>query len=337
MNYLLNVNRAQALAVATALLLLYAVISHIWAGWGLITVHAKAEPLSKVLATMQRQGHAKIQTDLPLDTPVTMDVNKVQLTDALETLSVVTEARWRLLYFIAGDKATLNTGETAWFGGQHPDGWKMLSFQMGGGMFNFGDPDAAPLDPRGDTWSPKTAAPAPVQTFLTEASQATNASFAFPVAWNPTVTRVPSSGTVTKVVPKLVSAAGGHEEQMFFLAKNERRGPRQDRGGGPVTGDFHPDFDLLAQRAQNEINRLPDDQRADAQAFFNSQEAFRKSLAGMTDDQRRQAFMQHMQDPQLQDQMAAQQDARDARSTHNQRMQRMQNYVNRKLTAMGKL
>src|SRR5580704_5294526 len=118
-------------------------------------------PLGKVIASMERQGHAKIQTDLPLDTAVTMKVDKVQLTDALETLSVVTISRWRLLYFAAGDNATLKKGETSWFTGQRPDGWQMVSFPMGG-MFSFtdSDEDEAPPDPRLDSWTPKTPGPA---------------------------------------------------------------------------------------------------------------------------------------------------------------------------------
>jgi len=288
---------------------------------------------------MERQGHAQIQTDLPSDTPVTMDVVKVHLTDALETLSVVTESRWRLLYFVAGDKSTLKTGELSWFSGQRPDGWKMVSFPMGGNMFALGDEESAPLDPREDVWSPKTAAPAAVQTFFTEAAQLTNAGFAFPEAWNPTVKSTPPSGNVNRVIPKLISAAGGREDQIFFLSKGARRGPRNaDRGDGPTMGgDFRPDFDLLAARTQAEINRLPADQRVDAQANFDTWQAFRKSLETMTDEQRRAAIQARMQDPQVQQQMADRMDARDSRMNHDQRIQHFQNYVNRKLTAQGKL
>jgi len=334
-NYL-SVNRTQLLAIATVLLLTFAIVYHIWAGWGLVTIHAKQEPLAKVIASMERQGHAKIETDIASDTPVTMDVVKVPVADALETLSTVTESRWRLLYFVAADKSAIKTAEISWFGGQRPDGWKMVSFPMGG-MIALTDDDPPVLDPRGDVWSPKTAAPAPVQTFFLEAAQATNASFAFPEAWNPTVKSSPASGTVVHVVPKLISAAGGSEDQLFFLSKSGRRGPRDGGGGGPTMGgDFRPDFDLISARMQAEINRLPDDQRGEAQTNFDTEQAFRKSLANLTDDERRAAFQQHMQDPQVQQQMAARMDSRDGRMSHQQRLQHYQNYVNRKLTAMGR-
>ena len=117
------------------------------------------------------------------------------MNEALETLATVTDSRWRLLYFVAGDKATLKGGESAWFSGQKPTDWKMISFPMG----KPGDPwTMAPTPPRPIpgpiSGIPKTAAPAPVQTFFAEAAQLTNAGFAFPADWNPTVTAAPAFG-----------------------------------------------------------------------------------------------------------------------------------------------
>ena len=189
-----RLNRTQWLAVTTVLLTVFFIIHHIWANWGLVTVHVKGQPLSVVIASISRQGHARIQTDMPGDTQVSMDVDKVPLTDALETLAVVTDSRWRLLYVAAGDKTALKTGEDAWFGGPLPDGWKMFYFPMRGNMM--ATADLPPLDPRGDAWDPKTAGPAPLQDFLTEAAQATNASFALPQNWNPTVSKAPASGPI---------------------------------------------------------------------------------------------------------------------------------------------
>ena len=332
-------NRTQLLAITVVVLLLFTIVYHVWAGWGLITIHAKAEPLGKVLASMERQGHANIQTDIAGDTPVTMDVVKVPLTDALETLSVVTESRWRLLFFVAGDKASIKNAELSWFGGQRPDGWKMAAFPMGGNMgAALGeDEDAPPPDPRGDIWTPTTAAPAPVQTFLTDAATLTNAGFAFPNDWNPTVKSTPRPGTVAHVIPKLVSAAGGHEDELFFLSKPARRGPRDANAGGGAIVDFRFGPEEMAAHVQAQINRLPEDERATAQANFNTQRAFWQSLRNMTDDERRQAMQQHMQDPQVQQQRADRIDSHDSRMSHDQRAQHMQNYVNRKLTAMGKM
>ena len=333
-----RLNRTQFLALATVFLVVFAVVHYIWANWGLVTIHAKGQPLGKVIASIERQGHARIGTDLPGDTLVTMDCVKVPLTDALETLSVTTESRWRLLYFVAADKPAIKAAEISWFSGQRPDGWKMLSFPMGNFIALTND-DAPPvLDPRGDLWNPRTAGPAAVQDFFKEAAQATNASFAFPEAWNPTVKSTPPSGTVERIVPKLVSSARGHLDQLFFLSKSGRGGgPRPDRGGGDNPGFAAIDFDLVAARTQAQINRLPDEVRTDAQARFDAEQAFRKSLANMSADERRQAFQQRMQDPQVQQQMLDRMDSQTSRMNHDQKMQRIQNFVNRKLTAMGKV
>jgi len=337
------VNRSQVLVIATVLLLLFAIVYHVWAGWGLITIHAKQEPLSKVIASMERQGHARIETDLAADTPVTMDVVKVPLNQALEVLSTTTDSRWRLLFFAAGDKATLKQGETAWFGGgQRPDGWKMLSFPMGNMVLVDDDTaDTTPPDPRTDAWNPKTAAPAPVQTFFAEAAQATNAGFAFPESWNPTVSSEPPSGVVQHVVPKLISAASGHEDELFFLSQN-RRGPGGPGGGRFGGGDgggpgLQLDPDLFAARIQSQIDRLPPEERTEAQNNFDAERAFRASLKNMTDDERRAAWMAHMQDPAVQAMMANRMDGRDAQMNHDQRMQHYSNYVNRKMQITGKM
>jgi hypothetical protein len=330
-------NRTQALVISTVLLLIFAIIYHIWAGWGLITIHAKGMPLGKVIASMERQGRANIQTDMSLDTPVTMNVDKVHLNYALEVLSTVTDSRWRLLFFAAGDKATLDIGEKAWFAGQQPTDWKMLSFPMGNLVPLTDDSaDSVPPDPRTDAWTPKTTAPNPLQTFFAEAAMATNAGFAFPTDWNPTVDKAPSAGVVQHVLPKLISDARGHDDEIFFLSQNGRRPGGQAGGPGPGS-DLQFDPDLLAERVQSQIDRLPPEQKADAQSNFDVQEAFRKSLQGMTDDERRAAWMAHMQDPVIQQMIQNRQDGRDAMMNHDQRVQRFSNYVNRKMSITGKL
>ncbi len=249
------------------MLLVFALIYHIWANWGLVTIHASKMPLGQVIASMERQAHAKIQTDLPSDTPVDMNVVKVHLTDALETLSVVTESRWRLLYFAAGDKSTLKAGEDAWFGGQTPEGWKMVSFPMGQ-AFALTDSaeDEAPPDPRTNIWTPKTAAPAQIQAFFTDAAALTDAGFAFPTDWNPTVNSAPAAATVDHAIPKLVSSAGGREDAVFFLSKAGPRGPAGGGGEGPAMG---ADMDLMDEHVQAEITRLPSEEKAEAQSNYS--------------------------------------------------------------------
>jgi hypothetical protein len=323
-------NRTQILTIATLPFAIFAIVYHIWAGWGLVTIHAKGTDLGKVIASMARQGHAKIETDMPSSTPVSMDVDKVPLAFALEKLSIATSSRWRLLYFAAGDKATLQSGEDAWATGQQPADWTIVSIPFGNNAIELEETDPPILDPREDTYTPKAAAPAPIQTFFSEAAQLTNAGFAYPTAWNPTVSSTPPSGAVVKVIPKLVSKASGREDMVFFLSAN-------GNGPGPGFAGANMDPDLLAQRVQDEINRLPPEEKTEAQNNFDAEKAFRASLATMSDDDRRAAFMAHMQDPTVQGAMMNRQDAREGMMNHDQRMQRFQNYVNRKLAATGKM
>ncbi|MGA3171773.1 MAG: hypothetical protein ABSE62_12260 [Chthoniobacteraceae bacterium] len=328
-------NRTQILVVTTVFLVLFAIVYHIWADWGLITIHANKMPLGKVIASMERQGHANIQTDLELDTPVTMNVVKVQLTDALETLSVVTNSRWRLLYFAAGDNATLKNGEKLWFSGERPDGWRTVSFPLGG-MFSFtdSDEDDTPPDPRLDVWTPKNPGPAPVQDYFKEAAELTNAGFAFPGDWNPTVKSPPNAGEVSHVVPKLIRSAGGRGDPIFFLSEGGRGGGRGGYGDGAIMNG--PDPELLAERTQNEINKLPDEERQEAQQNFDTERAFWQSLQNMSDEDRRAAIEAHLSDPAVQQAMQDRQDSRDGRMSHDQRMQHFANYVNRKMSITGK-
>jgi len=329
-------NRTQQLAIATVALLICVVAYHIWANWGLVTIHANGTPLGKVIASIERQGHAKIETDMKNDTPVIMDVVKVPVADALEHLSAATSSRWRLLYFVAGDKATLQSGETAWFSGQPPANWKMLSFPGGGGgisVTGLVDTDTPVVfDPRQDTYTPHAAAPAPIQTFFLEAAQLTTAGFAFPTDWNPTVNSAPPSGPVQKAIPKLIGSAHGRQDQIFFLSDN-------NQGPGPAARGPNVDFDpaLFAQRVQDEINRLPPEQKTEAQNNFDSELAFRQSLATMTADQRAAAWQQHLQDPNFQQMIQNRMDSREGMMSHDQRNQRFQSYVNNKLSITGKM
>jgi hypothetical protein len=307
------------------------VVYHVWANWGLVTIHAKGTDLGKVIASMERQGHAKIVTDMASSTTVDMDVNKVPLAFALEKLSVITNSRWRLLYFAAPDKGTVMTGEDGWASGKQPTDWTMISIPFGNQAIQLDDTDPPVIDPRDDTYSPKAAAPAPLQTFFKEAAQLTNAGFAFPTAWNPSVNSTPPSGTITKVVPKLVGKAGGHVEMVFFLSQNNQ-GPGP---GGFAQGDFDPE--LLAQRVQAEINRLPPEEKTEAQNNFDTEKAFRASLATMSDTDRMAAMMAHYTDPNLIGSRLNRMDAQENMMNHDQKMQRFQNYVNRKMAATGKM
>ncbi|MEI9898403.1 MAG: hypothetical protein WDN28_32240 [Chthoniobacter sp.] len=107
------------------LLILAGEVGHyIWSRWGLITVHSHGQTLSQIIRSIEKQGHVTIRTNLDLTKPVDMYVDAVPLAEALETLAVNTEARWRLAYYVAPDKSTIATAQATFAAGQRNEGWQ---------------------------------------------------------------------------------------------------------------------------------------------------------------------------------------------------------------------
>ena len=82
--------------------------------------------MSKVIRSIEKQGHVTIKTNIDLTKPVVMNVDEVSLAEAMETLSVTTESRWRLAYFVAPDKSTLNVAMANFAAGQRNEGWRTV-------------------------------------------------------------------------------------------------------------------------------------------------------------------------------------------------------------------
>lgn len=332
------------LAAAVLVLLAANILWRVWAGWGLITIHANAQPLAQVLASIQRQGHVTLKADLPADTPVTMHVEKVPLTEALETLAATTDARWRLAYFLAADTAAVRGAVADFSAGKMPGDWRQIYIPLPG-MIPVGE-DAPIPDPRRDPWNVKPPPDGTLQAYLEDAAKNTNAAFLLPAAWNPPVKSPPKSGAISSTLPRLASSAGGKTEELFILTQSRGRGGPP--GGGARSGGGQPlqpgqslaagnnadrprmDPDAMAERMQAEINKLPASQRAAAQARFDKDREFWKSLRDLPPDQRRAKVEQYMSDPANQQRMDDRQAKNDSRRTPEQRLQRYQRYVEQK-------
>ena len=320
----MNDKRKTWLILASLILVGVKIIWYFYSNWGLITIDAEKLPLEKIVSQIQRQGHVTLRTNLDPSTPVTMHVLKVPVADALETLSVVTDSRWRLNYFLAPDATTLQSGIDALASGQKPEDWKLLYYPFP----QLFVPESGIIpDPRLDVWPSKAPDEATLQAQIDGAAKRVHAGFALPEKWNPPLTSAPSSGVVSKILPKLAGAAHGKYEAVFLLLKSDRR---QGRGEGPDGGGRGQNFDLMAERAQAEIERLPADEQATAKAEFEQRQAFFKQFSGLSPEERRAKMQDLANDPQVQDQMDKRQAQRDARNTPEQKAQRAQNYVNRK-------
>ena len=316
-------NRKKGLILAVLILAGIKIVWYFYANWGLITLHVQKQPLRVVLNQIQRQGHVLLRTNLDPGTLVTMDVDKVPVSDALETLSVVTESRWRLNYFLAPDVTTLRNGIEAIVSGQKPEDWKIYYYPSPQQIL----PASGIIpDPRRDRWPTKVPEANLLQSHLDGAAKLVHAGFALPVQWNPTLISAVSSGPVSKVLPKLAGKVSGKSAELFLLLKVERRQGGW-REGSDDAGRPGRNFEALNERAEAEIANLPTDEQAAAKAEWERRQALFKELRDLPPEQRREKMQELFNnDPQMQNQ----QNQRDNRSTPEQKSQRAQSYVDRK-------
>lgn len=330
------------LPLLTLLLLVGYLGWYLWSNWGLITVHAENQALSEVIRSIEKQGHVTIKTNMDPATKVTLKVDKVVLAEALESLSVVADARWRLTYFIAPDQAAISGALAAITTGKRPEGWKTHYVPMP--PVGLEAPDVLP-DPRKDLWEVSPAQEATLQAYLQQASRHVSASFQIPENYNPPVTSAPSGGPIRKSLAKLVSAAKGAYQEVFLL-QGDRRGDGERRGGDDgmrFSGNFGDGpggsrgggFDRTAmdERIQNELKKLPEAERVAAQAEYDERRKMFEEIRNMAPEQRDQAFQNMMNDPRTEERMEKAMSAREARRSPQQRVERGQRYRDRKQQA----
>lgn len=327
--------RNHLLFIAIGLLIVGNIAWYFWNNWGLITIHAKGQPLGEVIRSIEKQGHVTVKTNMDLATPVQMDVTKVALAEAMETLSVVVDARgWRLTYFIGPDKATIDSALAGMGNRTRPEGWRnMYVPMMGIGQVH----DVIP-DPRRDTWDVQPAPEANLHAYLEQAARHVSAGFVMPDKWNPTVAKAPSAGEISKTLPKLVKAAQGQYEEVFFLqgsrvAENDSRGRRGGGGGDDdARGNFSASMD---ERIRNEIKKLPADEQTAALQEHEARRSFFEGLRDLSPEDRDARIQAYMEVPENQERMENANAARDARRTPQQRMQRGKQYLQRMSAARG--
>ncbi len=314
-------NRNRWLLTTVVLLLAANVVWHIYARWGLITVHANPLPLSDVIRSIERQGGISLRTNLPPDTAVTMNVNHVPLSEALETLSVVTESNWRLNYVVGPTKNDVLQAVGTLSAGQSPEGWKTEYFPIRQIL----DEEFVLPDPRRDKWEVKDTGDKTAQAYLMQGARSVSAGFTYPAEWNPAITSSLSTGTVHKLVPKLAHLAHGDYQEIFLLIKSRRREEVADGENGPRNGSR--DREGMQQRIQAELAKMPEAQRASVQADLDELRQLRQGLAGATPEERAAKFDEMREQPKFEDKMEQKQLGRESRMTPEQRLARAQSYA----------
>jgi hypothetical protein len=322
------------LLLTIALLVVGNIAYYLWSNWGLITVHAKNQPLGEVIRSIEKQGKVTIKTNLDLAQPVQMDVHKVALAEALETLSVVTESRWRLAYFVAPEKGAIDSAVANMGSRLRPDGWRTMHVPLP----DVGEHDVLP-DPRKDPWAVQPAKEATLQAYLEQAARNVSASFLVPEQWNPAIASPPGAGAISKALPKLAKAANGIYQEIFVLQgfrMAEEDGRDRDRGRpNRDNNEGFRGFEAMEERIQNEIKKLPPAERAVAQKEHEERRNFFASMRDLTREEREAKMQEYMSDPKNQERMVQGEMSRDARRSPQQRMKRGGQYVQRMAQARG--
>ena len=348
-------NRDRWLVLGTVGIVLIGIVHHWWANWGLVTIHATKEPLGKVLRSIEKQGHVTIRTDADLTMMVRMNVDKVLVTEALETIAVLTDSRWRLTFLVAADLPSMETALASLTGGQKPAGWRMEYIRTP----PMGEMSDVVADPRGAVWTVTPPAELTMQGYLAAAARQVPAMFIYPKQWDPKVTVAPKSGPIGKVVANLAKEVRGKSMMIFLLQKTVDRfaagggtggggaeggGGRPDlggdasgggRGGGGGGGGGGFDRAGAEERMRAEIARLPVEQRAKAEEEMAERKRIFEGFKDLTPEQRRAKMDERISDPGQMEKMEARMAGEDARRSPEQRIGRAHKYVERKAQALS--
>jgi len=313
------------------------VLAAVWYFWpdGLITLDFNNAPVSKVIASVERQGHVRIGTNVPPETPVTIHMKKVTLMDALETLSVRVEGEVRVVFAGASTKAQAAAALVELASGKRSDQWAIAWFHSMG--MPAGD---TPPDPRFLAVKPEAGEKNDLQSSLQQVAMKSGVMTAVPTDWNPAAKMPSKTAAAASIVKQLISSTGGQVQESFLIIARGGRDRAQggppdggDRGGPPGGQRFgregmNPEW--MAQRAEAAIAQLPPEERQAAKADFDSMKKTFDEIRALPDDQRRAKMEEVMNRPDVQEKMAARQDARDSRQSPMQREQRMKAYLARK-------
>lgn len=364
--FLSTLPRRQLLLGSVALVLAILLIAR-WIGdWGLVTIHAKDQPLGKVIASIARQGGVRIESSLDPTKTVTMDVVKVTAVQALETLADVTDSGWRVVYLAAPSKPAINEAVLSLNGTGKIENWSTSYYPGGGSGAEYGQV----IDPRTLSITMEGTDPE-LGKLLDEAAQKSGVMTALPKDWTPSV-KTPKPTNVRKAVTSMVGSAHGQMMEFFYLSERRRGwggpgGPGDGDGGPegigvtrpgpeaqangqmppPVSGAPAPgnhgsqawrargNPDWMEQRQQARIKKLPTALQEQAKKDAEERKAFFASLQGLSPEERTAKIQDMMANSEMGQKMQDHQLLRQAQQTAEKRIARAVNYLNRKAAAVS--
>ncbi len=333
-------NKRFVILVVVALVLASTIAWRWVAGWGLVTVNFVDAPLSKVVASIERQSRVKIATNADLETKVTLQAKSAPVFEVLDTLSVRLDGSMRLAYVLAPDKSQARAGVAAITASDRAEGWKMFGSGFGGGMMPQGD--AVP-DLRRVVFKPTAMEDRSLHALLDQASQKTGVSFAAPEDWNPVVASLPKAGEASGVAKRLASVAKGQVQEVVLIRVRgprnpnaEAPGPERGEGGERNAGNRpRPNPEWMAERMQAQIALLPKEEQQEARKDFDEMRAFWQQVRALPEEERRAKIEEMMERPEVQERMADRMAARDDKRSPEQRSQRYRRYFERKQQAQN--
>jgi hypothetical protein len=307
----------------------------IYAGWGLVTLDVRNEPVAKVISSISRQGGIDIASNLDPSTQVTLKVKRVPPVEALDIVAVRTDASWRLAYLGAPDEKSIDAALTAFRAGSEAAGWS----SYGSGGFAMVEPQSgAALDLRRVIWTPSE--PGGLPALLEEAAQKTGVLLAAPTDWKPSVS-APPAGPIAKTALRLFRDAGGVSREVFLLrARPSRDDGDWDSGGrggswiGSGTGGGWMralgDGKRTEERVEAQIALLPKSEQEKARVDASLMRQFWQEVRDLPEDQRRAKAQEFFNRPEVAERMDERRMAREAKMTPKQRVERAQRYLERK-------
>jgi hypothetical protein len=316
-----------------AVLLLANIISYLCSGWGLITVTVKDAPLGQVIKSIERQGWVTIYTDMPLDTKVSMYVEKVPLAEAMETLTAnlggtdaegkrVPSAEWKLGFFAAPTSAAVKQEIRNFQAGSLGDDTKIYSYatplQMLASGNSDADSDLPAADPRLQSWPgyhPPPTPPAPAANAVGPDGQAQDAPAPPPppstvqdylhafaeeadiliMAPDAWAPNVPAPAPNSSIIHAVKNLVGRAHGSVELAIVLRSRERRPGGGGGQRGGGAGGDtgWAYMEDRMSNAIQGLPEDARPGATAQLAQEVKFQKDVQAAAPDQRMAMMRQH--------------------------------------------
>ncbi len=340
---------------------LAALVAWKWiAGWGLVTVDVDDVALQKVIRSIERQAGVTVVSGLDPNRPVSMDIYRVPVVEAMEVLAARLDSDWSVIYAAGRTKAEVKAAAAALASGAVRESGLKLFRAGGGGFMDFGNETVA--DPRQVEWKVSAMEKAELQGYADQFTQKTGAGVVLPEDWNPVVAGTPKGGEARKAIQKLVASVGGSSNEIFHLRENRgwrggesetanrepssgrataaaaggqrSEGGRAERGGSG--GDrAEPNREWMAERVEAQIAMLPKAEQVPAREDFRKMRDFFQELRKLPDEERRAKMQEFFENPTVQARMDERRSLREDRAGPERKADRARRYVERKEQRKG--